>query len=654
MEWIQRTTESYDQPIPEELAGRFSHTFSRLLAAKGIQRLKEAEAFLHPERQPLPEPDVLIDIDLAVGIILDAVTAHERICVYGDYDVDGICATTILYRALRKRGADVMYYIPDRDSEGYGMHEDSVRKLAEKGVRLLVTVDNGISAHAEAQLARSLGMRVVVTDHHRCHDVLPDADAVVCATRPGQSEDTAGFCGASVAMFLAKQMGDPYEEHLALAALATVADVMPLTGTNRVIVARGIPLLGNEPGISALLSVADAGARPVTETTLSFLLAPRLNAAGRMGDASRAVRLLISGDETERRELAMELDSENAARKTEEMRILSEAESRIGQTEPMMIMLHGADWNPGVIGIVASRLCETHRCPVLLFTGEGETLRGSGRSIPKVDLFELLSAHETYLEQFGGHAQAAGATVRTDRFDTCRSALEKYLSDRFPEGYPEEPVFYEDTLPVSECTVQLCEEIELLAPFGEQNPEPLFRLKGELSGVSLMGKDGAHLTASVSDGGERLRLVGFRIGTRTRALTRVRDAEILCTLKKNSFRDTVSVNGYIVRIRADVSEPLRKAAESFLACPSDENVLAIRKASGCTVSEDDIRRDFSFLRQGLKRGLPMDDLNEPELIAMLILFEADILHCSQGMLFEVPVTGKKQIQNGRLYSVMCS
>ena len=654
MDWIKRTAEPNDSGLIPALGGIYSDAFLRLLFSRGISTAEEAERFLHPADQPLPDPGILLDIEKAASVIMDAIIRHEKICVFGDYDADGVCATTILYRALLENGADVCFYIPSREGEGYGMHESSVRRLYEQGVKLLVTVDNGISAHAETELARSLGMRVVITDHHRCHETLPNGDAVVCATRSGQTEDTARLCGAAVAMLLARQLGTPYETHLALAALATIADVMPLLGTNRTIVAKGIRLLKREPGLTALLSVADPNDRPVTETTFSFLLAPRINAAGRMGDATRAVRLLITQDQAEREALANELEADNNARKTEEQRILLEAEKRIGQKDPVLIMLHGSDWNPGVIGIVASRLCDKYRCPVLLFTGEGDTLKGSGRSIPGVDLFAFLSEHAEYLVQFGGHLLAAGASILREQFEPCRRAMETFLKNRYPDGYPHEPVCYEEALSLSECTVRLCEELELFAPFGEMNPEPLFLLEGELSGVSLMGKDGAHLSASLTDGDNRLRLVGFRLGQRVRALTRVSCAEVLCTLKKNTFRDFVSVNGYIASIRAKLPEALREAAASFLLHPSEETARKIREATYCKADEDQIRRDFSFLRQDLRYGLCADDLNEPELIAMLVLFEAGILRYCQGMFFEIPVTGKKQIQNGCLYSVMHS
>ncbi|MDO4852212.1 MAG: DHH family phosphoesterase, partial [Clostridia bacterium] len=302
MDWIPRTTES--QPADGEAFQRecgFSEPFFRVLWRRGIRTRDQAELFLHPERQPLPDPTALLDMDRTAALIKSAIAAEKKICIYGDYDVDGVCATTILYQTLATLGADVSYYIPLRAGEGYGMHAESVRQIAESGVQLLITVDNGISAHAEIALANSLGMKVIVTDHHRCHETLPDALAVVCASREGQAEEIRSLCGGAVALLLAIALGQPAERFLAIAALATVADVMPLTGFNRTIVARGMRLIHREPGLQALLDAAGAGDNAVTEMTLSFLLAPRVNAAGRMGDTRRAVELLLASDDSARR-----------------------------------------------------------------------------------------------------------------------------------------------------------------------------------------------------------------------------------------------------------------------------------------------------------------------------------------------------------------
>lgn len=654
MDWKQRTTEP-DEAAMEMLRREcdFSEPFLRVLARRGCTNASDADTFLHPDRQPLPSPDLLLDMDRAAQKLLGSIRERKRICIYGDYDVDGVCATTILYRALALLGADVSYYIPLRAGEGYGMHEGSVRKLAESGVQLLVTVDNGISAHAEIDLANTLGMEVIVTDHHRCHETLPNAYAVVCATRPGQDERIASVCGGVVAMLLAEKLGFPEERFLPIAALATVADVMPLTGFNRAIVARGVPLIRRERGLCALLDAAGAGDRELDATSLAFLLAPRINAAGRMGDARRAVELLIAGDEPTRLHYAAELDAANAARKSEEQRILTEAERQIDPSaEHLLLMLRGEDWNPGVIGIVASRILEQYGCPVLLFTRMGDELVGSGRSVPMIDLFGLLSAHGEFFTRFGGHTQAAGAAMKAENFDACRRALLKDLAARFPDGPEREAIEYEDTLSLADCTVDFCRELEMLAPFGEGNREPVFRVTGTLCELSTMGRENAHLSATLRQETDKLRLVGFRMGDRYAGLKDAENVEALCTLKRNTFRDTTSVNGYLAAIRASVPEPLLRAAGAFLREPNQANALRTAQAASLHPDENEMRGVFIRRRAQLKTGLWMEDLDEAELLTMLVLYEAGVTAAAGGRFFEQHVTEKKQITGTRLYTAL--
>ena len=653
MDWIMR-----DQAAPQDAdalraALGCSAPFARALWRRGVRTAEAADAFLHPDRQPLPEPSMLLDMDRAVQRIRAAVADGKRICIYGDYDVDGVCATTILYRALQSLGAKVSYYIPMRSGEGYGMHEDSVRHLAADGVQVLLTVDNGISAHAEVALANALGMEVIVTDHHRCHETLPDAAAVVCASRPGQPDGIASLCGGAVALLVAVALGLPADRFLAIAALATVADVMPLTGYNRTIVARGMRLIATEPGLLALLQAAGAAERAVDEVTLGFLLAPRINAAGRMGDARRAVELLTAQDDAERIALAASLEQANGARKAEEQRIFTQAMRQIDPTAPhLLLMLCGEDWNPGVIGIVASRIVEQYGCPVMLFTREGDELVGSGRSVPKVDLFALLKAHESFFTRFGGHAGAAGAAMHRASFEPCRMAILKTLDEQFPGGLIREPIVYEDTLALSECTEQLCTELEQLAPFGEGNREPLFLLRGKLADVATMGRDGSHLSASLTGPDGRLRLVAFRNGAKAGDWAQLDAVETLCTLRKNEFRGHTSVNGYLAALRADCPDAVRAAARAVLLDGSDESMHRLGRVSTARPSDDAMRRYFVRLRGRLQMGLRLDELYEPELITLLILTEAGVVSAADDAFFECVVSGKKDITKGRLYSAL--
>ena len=301
---MRKNTDGSDAVI-QDLRTRFGFTrpFAAMLARRGLVDDAAIESFLHPETTELAEPLALSDMDRAAARIKRAIDAGERICVYGDYDTDGVSATAILLDALRTLSANVTFLLPSRFGEGYGLNNAAVDAMHADGVRLIVTVDNGISAHAEIAYAKSLGMDTVVTDHHRCHETLPDAEAVVCASRSDQDPALGCLCGATVAMLLAEALGVRIGKYLPVAALATMADVVPLTDLNRAIVRKGLPLVGMQPGLAALLDAA--GITEITgEGVLSFILAPRINAAGRMGDASRAVRLLLTGDEGERQALA--------------------------------------------------------------------------------------------------------------------------------------------------------------------------------------------------------------------------------------------------------------------------------------------------------------------------------------------------------------
>lgn len=642
--------------VTADIRARFGFTraFAAMLARRGLFDDAAIAAFLHPESQPLPDPLAFSDMDRAVTRIRTAIDAGERICVYGDYDTDGVSATTILVDALRRLHADVTYLLPSRFGEGYGLNNNAVDAMKRDGVRLIVTVDNGISAHAEIEYARSLGMDTVVTDHHRCHDTLPNASAVVCASRTDQDPVLGCLCGAAVAMLLASALGVSVGRYLPIAALATMADVVPLHMINRTIVKRGLPLIGSHPGLSALLDAAGVS-EIAGESTLSFILAPRINAAGRMGDATRAVRLLITEDEEERQTLAAELESDNVRRRAEEQRILAEAEREIREPDPRILVLRGSDWNTGVIGIVAARLTERYHCPVILFSEVGGALIGSGRSVPAVDLFQLLSRHKTLFSRFGGHRLAAGATIEPARFEEVRTALANDLLDRFPLGLPEEERTVEDRLSLPEITTVFAKELTYLAPFGEENRAPLFEIEGAVSAVRTMGKDGAHLSARLSDGHAQVRVVSFGNGERYADWSAMTDARAYVTIELSSYLGKPEVS-----VRTDVLEaPADEAVGgAILACVRtirnglplpDEKTLSLLPK----VPEEEIRAIFRTLQTRLKNGAAIGSLSERERTAMLPLLEIGVVGFANGVFFANPVQEKKQIQKALLYPVLC-
>ena len=541
MEFICSDPTLYDPQLVEGLSGRFglSPVAVRALLRRGMDTPERIDAFLHPEKQPLPDWREMKGMAEAATCIRQAIGDGKRICVYGDYDADGVSASAILYRCLKKLGADVSCYIPSRHTEGYGLNETAIRQLAQAGTDMLITVDNGISAIRETALARSLGMTVVVTDHHRSGDDLPAADALVSVSEGDFRDRVGDLCGAGVAWLLACALEDSWgEAYLPFVAVATVADVVSLMGCNRVLVTRGLPLVRDQVGLSALLEATAAGDGPVTENTLSFLIAPRLNAAGRMGKADTAFQLLVEDDPDRASVLALELNENNQARRNEEQRILTEClamEPEGGRDS--FLLISGKGWNVGVIGIVAARLTEMYYKPVILLTEvEPGVLTGSARSIPEIDLFALLFEARDHFIRFGGHAGAAGLTLREQEVEQVRALLQEAYGHQRPEGPPQKSLRFEEALPLEDCTVALWEELKAFAPFGQGNPEPQLLTQGDLTGVCYLGQGKKHVAGYLSDGDARLRLVGFSQGGDYDRWLHAERAETVCTLQKNTFR----------------------------------------------------------------------------------------------------------------------
>lgn len=541
MNFVCSDTTAYDPLLVERLSARFSLSpvAVRALLRRNLNTPEAIEAFLHPEAQPLPDWREMKGMAEAARLIRQAIRDGKRICVYGDYDADGVSASAILYRCLKKLGAYVSCYIPSRHSEGYGLNENAIRKLAEAGTDMLVTVDNGISAVRETDLARSLGMTVIVTDHHRSGEEIPAADAIISVSEGDFRERVGDLCGAGVAWLLACALEDGGgEAYLPFVAVATVADVVSLMGCNRTLVTRGLPLVRQQVGLAALLEAAGAGDGPVTETTLGFLIAPRLNAAGRMGKADDAFRLLAEDDPDMAACLAKVLDENNQARRNEEQRIFTECLA-LAPTggEDSFLMLSGRGWNVGVIGIVAARLTELFYKPTILLTEvEPGVYTGSARSIPEIDLFALLSEAKEHYIRFGGHAGAAGLTLRAEEIEPVCSLLKVAYLRQLPGGAPEKSVRFEEALPLGACTVELTEELRRFAPFGQENPEPQFLVQGELSGVAYLGQGKKHVAGFLSDGTGRLRIVGFSQGAEFARWQRSALAEAVCILQRNDFR----------------------------------------------------------------------------------------------------------------------
>ncbi len=478
-------------PPPDEAAVRrvaalagVSPIVARLLVSRGITEPEAARAFLTADLDSLHDPMLLPDMDKAVERVAQAVRRGEKTAVYGDYDVDGQTSTALLVRGLAALGLRPDWYIPERVAEGYGLNQAAVDELGAAGVRLLITVDCGIQASAEVARAQAVGMDVIITDHHEPGDTLPPARAVVNPKRRDSRYPFRELAGVGVAYKLLQAVWDEFGAGplpvyaLELAALGTVADVCPLIDENRVLVRAGLRQMNREPlaGVAALMDVAAVRPGEVTAGQVGYVLGPRLNAAGRVSHAATGVELLLCDDESTARRLAAQLDRENESRRAMEAEILDEALAKIEQEDMLshwVLVVDGEGWHPGVIGIVASRLVDRFARPAIVIGYDGDTGKGSGRSIRGFDLFHALSGCADVLERFGGHQMAAGLTVRRELVPELRRRLNDAAADLLGPAdlVPETRVDLEVRL--GDVTEQLALELEQLAPFGPLNPTPV-------------------------------------------------------------------------------------------------------------------------------------------------------------------------------------
>ena len=490
-----------------------------ILAARGITDPTEALTLLAGEEE-LSDPMLLTDMDKACARILEAIDKEQTIVVYGDYDVDGVTATALLYQHLKGMGASVKCMLPSREGDGYGLSKNAIQSIHDKGCQLIVTVDNGISALEEAEFAASLGVDLIVTDHHLPHDALPKAVAVVDPRRADDHSPFKGLCGAGVAFKLCAALdGCPPEEMLDycgdLAAVGTVADVMPLTGENRTLVKAGLKLLQqtDRPGISALLEEVGLEGKPITAENVSYAIAPRINAAGRMDNAVTALQLVLCEDEERAEELAHKLNEINVARQETEQEIVKAAQKQLDAEpailEDRVILIWGRDWHPGVIGIVASRLVEKTGRPVIVVSvdehGEG---KGSGRSVQGFNLHECIASCEDILLRFGGHAMAAGLSVREENLPELRRRLNEWAARECPVLHTP-PLTCDVTIHLDRITVESVRHLDQLAPYGAENPTPVFLLQSAVVDGVYPVSEGRHSRLRLRQGNSCLYAVWF-------------------------------------------------------------------------------------------------------------------------------------------------
>lgn len=536
---------------------QISPLIAQLLINRDIREVTKVEEFLFHSLKNLPNPFELKDMDKAVSRIVEAIQKKEKAVVYGDYDVDGTTATALLLRFFREIGYPIDFYIPHRLKEGYSLNEQAVRELHKKGAKVIITVDNGIMAMEEALLIKELGMDLIITDHHEVPDSLPVAHAIVNPHRKDCAYPSKEICGAGVAFNLVmalrqklramnffREIEEPnLKKYLDLVALATVADVVPLTGANRILVKYGLQQINATlwPGLRALKEVSAVKGN-VTATHLGFRLGPRLNACGRLYDATMGVELLISDDDEKALEIAAKLDSANRERQDLEKQIYRQAvdllEKDPHRSQRMGHVLYQKGWHPGVLGIVASRLAERYCRPFILLGQDGERLKGSARSYGGLNLIDALRSCDKWLIKCGGHKAAAGLSLYLDKLEDFQQNFEREVQSKLSEEHCIPRMKIDAELNLGEIDLRLLDELKLLEPFGQGNPEPLFCLKATQSrGGRVVGE--RHLKFQVEKENKRADAIAFGMAEQTEMLKHSVDVAFICQL--NEYRGLKSV-----------------------------------------------------------------------------------------------------------------
>lgn len=514
--WIIRQQNPQQVKELSESAG-ITPFAAKLLLNRGITSRDEADEFFNGEE--ISSPFEITDMDAAAEVIKEAIESGERITVYGDYDCDGVTATVILYGYLEAIGAEADWYIPSRD-EGYGLNTAAVEKLAKSGTKLIVTVDNGISAVKEADFVYENGMRLVITDHHQVPEVLPRAEAIVNPHRADDCSSCKELAGCGVALKLVaaieEDMDSVLENWADLAAIGTIGDIVPLSGENRILVKRGLESLAvtENGGLKALLMQCGIDEDvEVTSSLAAFTLCPRINAAGRFSHAKEAAELFLCDNPSLHRKMAENLTQLNHMRQEEEKKILSEIDEMTDKNplilKQRVLILSGKGWSHGVIGIVASKLLSRYGKPVLIITEEGELSRGSARSVEGFSLFRMLTELSDYTVKFGGHTKAAGFTVETARTEEFKNAVYGYAKRNYTQ-MPLDSLKAEAVLSGAELTIENIESLDYFQPFGEGNPEPLFCLKNAVIKSTRSLKDGKYTAFNAEVDGREFKVLNFR------------------------------------------------------------------------------------------------------------------------------------------------
>lgn len=541
-----------DQDKVNEISKKFNidRLLATILVNRGICKEDEIRKFLEPTREDFHDPFLLPDMDIAVDTIIKAIEEKEKILIYGDYDVDGITSISVLQKFLEERGMNVANHIPNRLEEGYGLNKEAIKQIADDGYKLIITVDCGISGIEEIEYANDLGIRTIITDHHEPLDELPKAIAVVDAKRKDNKYPFNQLAGVGVVFKLIQAIGiklglneKEYLKYLDLVCVGTISDIVPLVDENRVIAKLGLKLVNVTRNLGLKYLLQATGYKQIDSNAISFGIAPRINACGRMGHETEALDIFLSNDIDEVKELTEKLNNYNKTRQETEKKIVEEALELIEknkENEKSAIVLGSSGWHHGVIGIVSSKITETYFKPSILVSFENGLAKGSGRSIPGFDLHEALCKSSKYLEKYGGHSMAVGLSLKEENFEAFKNEFEKIAKESKVEEIL--PIIYIDGVVKQEdIKPEHIKELEKLEPFGEGNKMPLFAYKGlKINSIRAL-TEGKHLKLTLKDDNIIIDAIGFNMGHLVNDYLIGDKVDVVGVLEINSFNGIESV-----------------------------------------------------------------------------------------------------------------
>lgn len=524
-----------------------------ILANRGIVEEKQIDKFLHPKRSDFYNPYEMPDMEIAVNRIIKAIENKEKTIIYGDYDVDGITSVTVLKSFLEERGLKVDEYIPNRLNEGYGLNNKAVETIASQGYTLMITVDCGISAIEEVKYANELGIETIITDHHEPGNELPDALAVVDAKRKDNKYPFRNLAGVGVVFKLSQAIGmrlgleeKEYLKYLDIVCIGTISDIVPLVDENRVIVKLGLKLVEQTKNLGLRSILKSAGYSKIDSTTISFGVAPRINASGRMGHQEDALKLFLSKEINEVNELTQKLNDYNRIRQETEKNIYAEAIKQIEKdnlAKRNTIVVMGKNWHHGVIGIVSSKITEMYFKPSILLCEEDDYGKGSGRSIPGFDLYEALTECKDFIDRFGGHSMAIGINIKKENFENFKDKLEEIATQKHIEDIV--PILKIDAqVSLDEISKDMVDSLKELEPFGEENKTPVFVFKNlKIDSIRALS-EGKHLKLTLKDSKNIVNAIGFNLGELTNEYKIDDRVDVVGNLEINSFNgmENIQIN----------------------------------------------------------------------------------------------------------------